>query len=104
MLKIHMKKIYKLEINKTESTGLKHLNDSKGFFEYSNDMPNIYRIIEEYYPNKKGKIWLFLVIWLLICLVIKKPNPIVTELFMRGRKIDISLFYQTTLYYYTKKY
>ena len=34
----------------------------------------------------------------------KKLNPIVTELFMRGRKIDISLFYQTTLFYYTKKY
>ena len=71
MLKIHMKKKYKLLINKTESTGLKHLNDSKGFFEHSNDMPNIYKIIEEYNPNKKGKIWLFLVIWLLICLVIK---------------------------------
>ena len=34
----------------------------------------------------------------------KKLNPIVIELFMRGRKIDISLFYQTTLFYYTKKY
>ena len=43
----------------------------KVFFEHSNDMPNIYKIIEEYNPNKKGKIWLFLVIWLLICLVIK---------------------------------
>ena len=28
---------------------------------------------------------------MLICLVIKKLNPIVTELFIRGRKINISL-------------
>ena len=31
-------------------------------------------------------------IWLLICLVIKKPNPIVTELFIKGRKRNIILF------------
>ena len=30
-------------------------------------------------------------IWLLICLVIKKLNPVVSELFIRGRKLTISL-------------
>ena len=34
---------------------------------------------------------LFLMIWLLICLEIKKLNPIVTELFIRGRKLNISM-------------
>ena len=29
---------------------------------------------------------------MLICLVIKKLNPIVTELFIRGRKLNISIF------------
>ena len=38
--------------SKQESTGLKHLNDSKAFIEYSNDMNNIYKNIEEYNPNK----------------------------------------------------
>ena len=42
-------------INKCESTGLKHLNDSKAFIEYSNDMDNIYKNIEEYNPTKKCK-------------------------------------------------
>ena len=32
-------------------------------------------------------------IWLLICLIIKKLNPIVTELFIRGRKLNISLVF-----------
>ena len=47
---------YQLLINKGESTGLKHLNDSKGFIEYSNDMDDIYKNIEEYNSNKKRKI------------------------------------------------
>ena len=41
--------------NKKESTELKHLNDSKAFVEYSNDMDDIYNNIEEQYPNKKRK-------------------------------------------------
>ena len=44
---------YQLLINKRESTGLKYLNDSKAFIEYSND---IYKNIEEYNQNKKRKI------------------------------------------------
>ena len=35
---------------------------------------------------------------MLICLVIKKPNPIVTELFIRGRKLNISLVFITQSY------
>ena len=38
---------YQLLINKTESTGLKYLNDSKAFIEYSNDMDHIYKSTEE---------------------------------------------------------
>ena len=53
---------YQLLINKRESTGLKHLNDSKAFTEYSNDMNDIYKKIEEYNPNKKHKILIFLMI------------------------------------------
>ena len=37
-------------------------------------------------------------IWLLICLVIKKPNPIVTELFIKGRKRNIYLVFITKNY------
>ena len=59
---------YKLLINKRENTGLKYFNDSKIFTEFSNDMDDIYKNIEEYNPNKKQKI---LTILFLICLVIK---------------------------------
>ena len=43
-------------INKRESTGLKHLNNSIAFTEYSNNMDDIYKNIEEYSSNKKRKI------------------------------------------------
>ena len=46
---------YQLLINKRENTGLKYLNDSKAFIEFSNDMDDIYKNIEEYNPNKKRK-------------------------------------------------
>ena len=36
---------YQLLINKRESTGLKYLNDSKAFIEYSNDMDVITMIL-----------------------------------------------------------
>ena len=43
-------------INETESIALIPLNDSKTFIEYLYDMDDIYKSIEEYNPNKKGKI------------------------------------------------
>ena len=47
---------YQFLINKRDSKGLKHFNDSKAFIEYSNDMDDVYKRIEKYKPNKKRKI------------------------------------------------
>ena len=47
---------YQFLINKRESTKLKHFNDPKAFIEYSNDMQDVYKNIEEYNPGKKCKI------------------------------------------------
>ena len=51
---------YQLLINKRESTGLNYSNHSKAFIEYSNDMDDIYKNIEEYSPNKNRKILVLL--------------------------------------------
>ena len=48
---------YQLLINKTESAGLKYLNDSKAFIEYSNDMDGIYQNFEEYNSKNINGIW-----------------------------------------------
>ena len=47
---------YQLLINKRESTGLKHFNDLRAFIEYSNDMQDVYKNIDDYNPDKEDKI------------------------------------------------
>ena len=70
---------YQLLINKLESTGLKHLNDSKAFFiEYSNDIYDIYKDIEQYNSGKECKILIVCDDMIADMLSNKKPNPIVT--------------------------
>ena len=46
---------YKYLINKREKVGLAHFNDPKAFIEYSNDMQDVYKNIEDYDPGKKRK-------------------------------------------------
>ena len=60
---------HQLLINKQESTGLKNLDDFKAFVEYSNDMVDNYRNIEECNPKKKCRI--LIAFDNMICFVIK---------------------------------
>ena len=53
MQKIHMKKNINILINKREKVGINHFNDPKAFMEYSNDMQDVYKNIEDYNPIKK---------------------------------------------------
>ena len=46
---------YRYLINKPEKVGLKHYGNPKTFFEYSNDIPDDYKNIEEYNPGKNVK-------------------------------------------------
>ena len=82
---------YQLPINKRESTGLKYLNDLKAFSEYSNDIDDIYKDIEECNPNKQQKELIVFDDMIAYMLSNEKLNPIVTELFITGRKLNISL-------------
>ena len=47
---------YQYLINKGEEVGLDHFKDPKAFMEYSNDMEDVYKNIENYNPGKKRKI------------------------------------------------
>ena len=70
-----------------------YFNDTKAFIEYSNDMDDVYKNIEEYNPNKKRKILIVFDDMIADMLSNKKLNPVVTELFIRGRKLNISLIF-----------
>ena len=86
---------YQFLINKEESTGLKHFNDSKGFTEYSNDMDDIYKNFEEWNTNKKCKILIVFDDMIADVLSNKKRNPVVTELVIRGEKLNICYVFMT---------
>ena len=63
---------YQFLIKKREDVETKHFNDSKGFIECSDNMVDIYKNIKNYNPIKNEKCWSNLMIWLLICLIVKK--------------------------------
>ena len=83
-------------INKRESIGLKHLNDSTIFLEYSNGMNDIYQFIKKHNANKRRKILIVFDDMIADMLYSKNSNPIITKLFIRKRKLNIFLF---TFYY-----
>ena len=79
------------------------MNDFKAFMGYSNDMDDIYKNIEEYNPNKKRKILTVFDHMIADMLSNKKLNPIVTELLIRVRKLNISLAFITQSYFAAPK-
>ena len=62
-------------------------------------MDGVYKNIEEYNPNKKRKILIVFDDMIADMLSNKKLNPILTELFIRGRKLNISLVFVTESYF-----
>ena len=92
MQRIHMKQNI---INKRENLGLDHFDDHKVFIEYSSDMQDFYKNIEDYNPGK---------IYMIADMINNKNlNPIVTELFIRGRKLNISIVFITQWYFKVPK-
>ena len=94
---------YQFLINKRESIGLKHFNDPKAFIEYSNDMHDVYKNIDDYNPDKENKILIVFDDMIADMINNKKLNSIVTELFIRGRKLNISLVFITQSYFKVPK-
>ena len=62
-------------------------------------MDDIYKNIEEYNPNKKRKILIIFDDMIPDMRSNKILNPIVTELFIRGRKLNIFIVFITQSYF-----
>ena len=99
MLKIHMKQNINFIFNKWESTGLRHLNDSKVFIEDSNDIDDVYKNIEECNSSKKLKILIVFDNMIADMLSNEKLDPIVNVLLISGRKLNISLVFIKESYF-----
>ena len=66
-------------------------------------MDDIYKNIEDYNPNEKRKMLIVFDDMIADMLSNKKRNPVVTELFIRGRKRNISLVFITLSYFAVPK-
>ena len=97
MQKIRIKHQYL--IKKREGVGINHFKDRKAFIVYSNDMRNVYKNINHYNPNKTNKILIVSDDMIADLIQNRKLNSIVTELFIRGRKLNILLVFITQSYY-----
>ena len=94
---------YQFLINKRERTRLKHFNDPKAFIEDSNDMQDVYKNIDEYNGDKKRKTLIVFDDMIADMINNKRLNSIVSELFIRGRKLNISLVFITQSYFKVPK-
>ena len=94
---------YQYLISICEKVGLKRFNDPKAFIEYSNDMCNVYRNINNYNPDKENKILIVSDDMIADMIQNRKLNSINTELFIRGRKLNISLGFITQSYFKVPK-
>ena len=87
-------------IRNRENVGIKHLNDSKAFIECSNTMDDVYENID---PNKERKILIVFDNMIADIMTNKKFQSITKELFIRGRKPNISLVFITQSYFSVPK-
>ena len=94
---------YQYLINKRESVGINNLNDPKAFIEYSNNMHDVYKNIDNYNPDKENKMLIVFDDMIADMINNKKLNSIVTELFIRSRKLNISFIFITQSYFKVPK-
>ena len=94
---------YQYLINKDEKVGLDHFDDPKAFVEYLNNMQDVYKNIKDYNPRKKRKVLIIFDDMIADMINDKQLDSIVTELFIRGRKLNVSIAFITRSYFKVPK-
>ena len=94
---------YQLLIKNRENVGIKNLDDPIAFTEYSNTMDDIYSNIDDYTPKRKRKILIMFDDMIADIMTNKKFQAIIKELFLRCRKLNISLVFITQSYFSVQK-
>ena len=89
--------------SKREDAGMKHLNNSKEFIECSNMMDDIYENINDYNPIRKRKKLIVFDDMIADIMTNKRFQAIIKELFIRCRKLNISLVFITQSYFSVPK-
>ena len=93
---------YKYLIKKRKDARIKHLNEPNAFIECLNTMDDVCENIHDYNSSRKRKI---LIIFHMIAGIMtnKRFQAIIKELFIRCRKLNISLVFITQFYFSVPK-
>ena len=94
---------YAYLIKNRENAGIKHLNDSEAFIECSNTMNEIYENINNYNLNRRRKILIFFDDMIADIMTNKQFQSIIKELFIRCKKLNISLVFINNLIFLFQK-
>ena len=97
------KKKYQFLINKREQAGIKSLNDPHAFIEYSNDMNDVLDDINNYNKNIDKKVLIIFDDMIADIIRSETFKAIVKELFIRCRKLNISIVFIRQSYFRTPK-
>ena len=94
---------YEYLIKKREDSGIKHEHNPNAFIEYSNTMDDVYENINDYNPIRKRKKLIVFDDMIADIMTNKKFQAIIKELFIRCRKLNISLVFITQSYFSVPK-
>ena len=94
---------YDILIKKRKDAEIKHLNDENAFIECSNTMTYVYENIHDYNSSWKRKILTVFDDMIAGIMTNKKFQVIIKELFVRCRKLNISLVFITQSYFSVPK-
>ena len=94
---------YEYLIKKSKDAGIKHLNNPNIFIECSNTMDNVYKNINDYNSNRRRKILIAFDDMIADIMTNKKFQTIIKKLFIRCRKLNISLVFITQSYFSVPK-
>ena len=94
---------YQFLIKKREDAGIRNLDDPSAFIEYSNTMDDVYNNIDHFNLNKKREILTVFDHMIVDIMTNKKFQAIIKDLFIRCRKLNISLVFITQSYFSVPK-
>ena len=94
---------YELLIKKRQNAAIKHLNNPNAFIECCNTMDDVYEDIDDYNPNRKRKILIVFDDMMADIMTNKEFQAIIKELFIRCRKLNVSLVFITQSYFTVPK-
>ena len=89
---------YQLLISGREKVGIQNLKNPKAFIDYSQTIDDVYENLEDYNPTKKRRVLILFDDMIADMESSEKLIPIVTQLFLRGRKLNISLVFISILF------